>query len=143
MSPRPLVQNGRRRAGFTLVEMAIVLVAVALLASLAWPAWTAQQARSTRLDGAAALHRLHAAQEVYHAQQGSYAARLSLLRGAGQADSDGGHYRIALQETAPGRFVATATAQGAQARDRECPVLTLRVEGALVHHQPSRACWLM
>ena len=37
MSPRPLVQDGRRRAGFTMVEMAVVLVLVALLASLAWP----------------------------------------------------------------------------------------------------------
>jgi type IV pilus assembly protein PilE len=132
--------NARRR-GFTLIEVGVVLAVSALLASIAWPSWTDQLVRSRRLDGAAALQKLQWAQERHRAQHGRYAERLDELRAAPQGRSEQGWYALELHSFGPDAYDAVARAQAQQARDAQCPALTLHVQGALSRREPQRKCW--
>jgi type IV pilus assembly protein PilE len=65
--------NMRRQAGFTLIEVMVVVAIIAILAAIGYPAYTEQVARSRRADAKAAL--LEAAQwiEREFTVSGSYA----------------------------------------------------------------------
>ncbi len=130
----------RRRAGFTLVELAVALAALALLAGLALPTWRAQQLRAARLDGVDALTRLQAAQERHRQQHGLYAPDLDALPGAPR-HSVQGHYRLALALDGPDGYTARAIAQGRQAADGDCPALTLQVVQGFATQGPAAPCW--
>ena len=136
-APCPPRHPGR---GFSLVEIAVVLAVSALLALLAVPGYLDQLARSRRSDATAALQRLQWAQQRHHQAHGRYAERLAELRGVG-ARSEGGHYRLELLSLGHDGYAAMAHAEPSQARDRDCPALTLQVDGAITQRRPSAACW--
>jgi len=58
--------------GFTLVELMIVVVIVAILASLAIPSYRSQILKTHRKEAMAALDGLAQAMERYHLQNGTY-----------------------------------------------------------------------
>ncbi len=130
----------RRAAGFTLIELMLVLVLAGLLSSLAWPSYSAQMQRSRRADGVAALLRLQAAQEAYKALHDSYAQRLSQLVGVALI-SPQGYYQLSLSQADAQGFVAQARATGTQAADQACPLLSLRSHGGMQWHAPDAHCW--
>lgn len=132
----------RSGRGWTLVELAVTLVIAGLLASLAWPSFSHALQRSRRADAALSLHRLHAAQEHYHAVNGFYAQRLGLLSGM-PARSESNAYRLELVAADATGFTARAVADGPGnlAPDPLCARLTLRVAQGLSHHEPASACW--
>jgi len=68
-----------RTAGFTLVELAVVVVIVGVLAAFAVPRFTDSVERSKSSEAFNFQATIHAAQERYHARQGIYAARLAAL----------------------------------------------------------------
>jgi len=129
--------------GFTLVEVATVLAIVAVLTSAAWPSWREQVLRSRRIEAASTLQRLQLAQAGHFARFGRYAASLSPLAlglGAGEI-SAGGHYRLTLQADGADGYRAVASALAAQADDRACAEIELRVRGAIAEQLPSLRCW--
>lgn len=131
-----------RRAGngYTLVECALVLAVVAVLAALALPSFRGSELRMARLDAVAALTRVQVAQEQHRAAHGLYAADLSALVGVGAA-SPQGRYTLSIATTGPEAYTAVAAARGGQARDTACPALTLAVSNGFPHNGPSPACW--
>lgn len=133
---------GRAR-GFTLAELLVVMAAAGVLAALAWPSFADQWTRARRADATAALARLEAAQERHRTQQGRYAAEAAALGAAGASASPQGLYRIELHP-GPGDgylAVAHARADAAQAADRDCAAITLRVEQGFAQRGPTPACW--
>lgn len=133
--------------GFTLVELVVVMAMAAVLAAVALPAYTQHLAAGRRADAVAALMQLQMAQERHHANHGVYAGDRAALRGAGTPVSAQGFYDIVLQplHAAPGQgYVAEAVprAGGPQARDSECPRLTLTVRDGIATRGPHRRCWL-
>ena len=126
--------------GFTLVECLIVLALVAVLAGLAVPGFQEQSLRMARLDAVQALNRLQLEQEKHRSLHGLYADELSALQGVG-VGSPQGRYVLALQLRGADGYGASATAQGAQTRDRDCPALTLEVQQGFARRGPSVACW--
>ena len=112
-------RRGPSAAGFTLVELCVVLTIAALLATVAWPSWQSQLQRSRRADAVAAL-------------------------GAGGAPRSGeGWYQIELLDAGGDRYEARARALPGSpaAADAECPLLSLQVREGLAAHAPSARCW--
>jgi type IV pilus assembly protein PilE len=118
-----------RARGFTLVDVAVALAVVGVVASMALPSMQAHLARGRRAEAVAALTRVQAAQEQYRAHQGLYAPQLGALPGAASPLSADGHYAIALEAVHAGP------------RDSGCAELTLTVADGVAAYGPSARCW--
>lgn len=130
------------QAGFTLVELCIVLAVAGLLAAAAWPSYRTQWLRAQRADAVAALLRVQLAQESHRAHHGIYAAQLGALQGAGAPRSAEGRYDIALLGGgAAYQAVATARDAGVAAGDAACAELRLQVHDGVTEYAPSARCW--
>ncbi len=108
---RMLSANGhhshRTTAGFTLVELLIALVIVAILAGTAIPSYYRYVVRSRQATATTQLTAVWQAQEIYRLQNGSYATNGTLLSGWLSTSKE---YTFAL--TNPGgnsTFACTAT----------------------------------
>jgi len=69
----------RNTAGFTLVELAVVVVIIGVLAAFAVPRFLASVERSKAAEAFNYLSTVHSAQERYHARQGTYADDITNL----------------------------------------------------------------
>jgi type IV pilus assembly protein PilE len=110
----------KNRAGFSLIELMIVTVIVAILSTLALPAYVDFVRESRRSDAAISLMELAAAAERYYADNRNFSGvtPAALL---GRSLSDDGHYTLAITVSEDGqRYSATATpvSEGSQAHDR-------------------------
>lgn len=121
-----------RPAGFTLVELMIVLVIAAILMSVAIPAYQSQVRKSRRTDAKTALLDLAAREQRYFAVQNTFTSSfvdLGYATGAPPASVTvgSGYYTVTVTTavaTPPG-FLLTATATGVQTSDTSCNSFTV------------------
>ena len=137
-----MLADRRRRGGFTMVEVATTTAVAGILAAAALPALHSPLAKTRRADAVEALLAVQSAQARHHADSGLYALDIAGLPGTGR-QSNQGWYEISLQVEGPEhwRALARARADGPQASDRECLVLTLEVRQGFVTQGPSPRCW--
>lgn len=139
----------RRQAGFTLVELAIVVVIVGILATIAYPGYQQQLMKSRRADAKNALMSAANRQEQYILDHGSYVTDMKKLGyAASPAVSEDGHYSIAAAAGACGainrcyKLTATPVAGKPQASDSRCTTLVLESTGARsATGTLGNACW--
>lgn len=113
-------------AGFTLLELMITLVVIAILASIAYPSFIDSIRKSRRADAVSALARVQQAQERWRANNGTYAGTLGGL--SLSATSPDGHYGLALSNATALTYTVRATASSsAQLQDIKCRVLQIRM----------------
>ena len=129
-----------RTYGFTLIEMLVVMVLLAIVAAAALPSFRGQQLRMARLDGVQALSAVQHAQERHRALHGLYAPDLAALRGVAGI-SAAGRYTLALAGSGADGYRATAAARGLQLEDRDCPLLSLEVRLGFAQQGPAARCW--
>jgi type IV pilus assembly protein PilE len=121
--------RGASLAGFTLIEVVIVMVIIAILAAVAIPAYTQYIARGHRSEARSTL--LLAAQwmERFRTQNGTYNGA-ALPAGLQRSPASGTQaYAIAVGGIAANTYTLTATPQGPMNGDA-CGNLTLDQSGA-------------
>lgn len=139
-----------QQAGFTLVELMIVVVIVAVLAAVALPSYQDSVRKSRRADAEAALQQFRQAMERFYTQRYSY-------QGAAAGGSDTGapavfstkspiegndtFYNLTISDATNNTFTLTATPVGTQAED-QCGALTLTNTGVRGSAGSAEArCW--
>ena len=141
----------RRQRGMTLIELMIVVVIVAVLASIALPSYRSYVLRTHRVEAKTALLNLAAAQEKFYLETNTYAANAVLATappaGLGlQATTENGWYTVVIANGAnAANFSATATAAGAQVNDTDCATFSITALGVKTATKQggaaSTACW--
>ena len=128
-------------AGFTLVELLIVIIIATILATIAIPSYQAQIRKSRRTDAKTALLDLAAREERYNSTFNTYTSLPANLGYSGNfpVTVGSGYYQININvctalacATDKGTgvvFSATATAIKTQAKDTQCGNYTLDSTG--------------
>ncbi len=146
----PALRTATRPApGFTLVELMIVLVVVAVLAAVALPSYQASVRKGRRAEAFTALSLLQQAQERWRSNNASYTATLPNTAGAASAPNGlgvaattaSGLYTIGVNNQSSTGYTATATAVAgtSQARDGDCKVLGVRLESGNLRYGSAAA----
>ena len=124
-------RKGARQAGFTLIELMIVVVVIGILAAIAIPSYQDYVTQSRRAEAQGYMMELALREEKHRANNISYADHTAL------GVSNSSHYTFTIVAAA-NTYTITATAQGTQAtRDSACTPLTLDQGGA----KTPAACW--
>ena len=99
----------RSQGGFSLVELMITLVILAILMSIAIPSYQSQLEKSRRSEGKALLSEIAALQESFRTEQNRYTADLTELGygAAGWNQSKNGYYRVSVLAPTAGCPIAT------------------------------------
>jgi type IV pilus assembly protein PilE len=132
MNPWTSEDNGMRRQqhGFSLIELMIVVLIIAILSAVAMPSYRSYIARTHRVDAQRALTDLAGRQERYLYSNNAYTKNLSDL--GGSSSMAGSYYTVAIDpaNTSSTSFSVVATAVGAQQKDdKPCQTLTLDQSG--------------
>lgn len=149
------LRRGHRRnraAGFTLIELMITIVVVAILVAIAMPMYLHQIRESRRTDARSALLDLAAREERFFATNNQYSKTASELGYAGFGSSypvgNGQYYYIDTPTVSNGTnppsftLVAHPESSGPQAADADCASFTVDSTGAeTATGTNSSACW--
>lgn len=124
----------RKYRGFTLIELMVVVMIIAIIAAFAIPNYLRYGIRARRGDGQNMLLRVANAQESYYAANNSYGSMTALgYTTAASQLSEKGYYQLTIQTPAAGSstgYTATATpvSGGPQVKD-DCGALTINDAG--------------
>lgn len=133
----------KKRRGFTLLELMIVVVVMAILASLALSGYNKQVRKSRRAEAKQYLSDLALRQEKWRSNNVAYfgtdsdATEIAAFGAVGDGTN---YYTIAITSVEHGTdYVATATPIGDQVED-SCGTLTWNMTGGTVDKDPDD-CW--
>ena len=129
-----LLRWGPSSAGFTLVELLITIVVLAILAAIALPSYLDSVRKGRRSDAVSRLTQVQQAQERWRANQPTYTASLTQL-GASEP-MPGSYYALAITNPTASAYTATATAltDGPQKDDTARQVFTLDSNGGTISY---------
>ena len=130
----------KHSAGFTLIELMIVVAIIAILTAIAYPAYNKYVLRSRRSDAYAALNQWQAVMERCYAQYFSYAPTTATCP-AVPTTSPERYYSVVASKVTATTYTLTATAVGAQAADTGCATLSLDQAGNKTSTGGSANCW--
>ena len=143
----------RKHSGFTLIELMIVVLVVAILASFAIPSYLSQVRKSRRSDATSTLGDLQLRQERYRAENPTYGT-LTQLNAAGTTTN--GYYTVSLgtvsgncpnmstttaESTSNSYWLqAVAVSTSSQAKDTGCTTMLPKNECGAISKTPD-TCW--
>lgn len=142
-------RQGHKAAGFSLIEMMIVLVIVAILAGVALPAYQNSMQKSRRSDAYALLMDVASRQEQHMLDRATYTATMTDLGyAADPVVSEEGYYTVDYVACTGGgeaitncyNLVASAVAGQGQADDALCGQIALRSNGSK-ESSPKGSTW--
>jgi type IV pilus assembly protein PilE len=122
-------RKGRRSAGFTLIEVMIVVVIIGLLATLAVPSYLDSIRKARRGDAITRISQVQQAQERWRANNPAYGTLANVGVAATTAD---GHYTLSVPSSTATSYQILATATGAQFGDSSCRFIQLTMSGGNV-----------
>lgn len=130
-----------RSRGFSMIELMIVVVIIAILSAIAIPSYRQYVLRGHRSEATRALQDLASRQENYYFTNNEYATNLSEL---GASSSVAGvYFRVAISSASSTDYQITATTQGTQDQDRACTAFALHRSGAKESsgNGTAETCW--
>jgi len=145
---------GRQAAGFTLIELMIVLAIIAILTVIAYPSYQRYIVKSNRQAARSMVYAIADRQEQFFLDNKAYAADLSTLgytddtiyvgrdgqlSGAGAEDLI---YSLQIVDAADTSYTVLAEPEGVQAdRDTDCGNLSLTSSGQRDRSGDGENCW--
>ena len=116
----------RKRSGFSLFELMIVVAIVAIMSAVAYPSYLKSIQKSRRADALSTLVQTQVIFERCYAQNFSYVVSCSLLPTRAFA-SPQGYYTITPSRVTATAFLLTATPipTGSQAGDTRCATISI------------------
>ncbi len=134
----------RHSAGFTLIELMIVVIIVGVLAAIAIPQYQNYVLRSNRTEGQALLTEAAARQERFFTQNNTYADTVAKL-GYTSADSQNRLYQLVINlSNGNTRYTLTAVPINGQVKDNpKCGTLGLTHTGekTATGSDGANECW--
>lgn len=127
--PHPQAWPHDRAHGYTLIELLICVLILALLSAIAYPALSTTLSSTRRADALLALMKVQLLQERFRSEHPHYGELSQLDLGSTPLSR---HYQIAVLDTSPEGYVVQATAIGSQRHDAPCQYLRVAVEGNLI-----------
>ncbi|ADC70723.1 putative prepilin like protein [Thioalkalivibrio sp. K90mix] len=130
-------------AGFTLIELMVVVAVVAILAAIAYPSYQNHVTNTWRANAAGCLTETAQSMERRYTREMSYEGDLP-QRGCMNESGMPERYDFRLAEVERAAFRLEAVPQGVQAsRDTQCGTLTLneRGERGAAANDNSGECW--
>jgi len=126
----------KRVKGFTIIELMIVLVIVAILVAIAYPSYVQYARKAKRGDAQQLLMNWAVNQEIWRSNNPQYDDGTNLPPPTAE------NYTLTVSETSATAYLLTATPAGDQLKDKardgtECNPLTLDQNGV---KEPA-ACW--
>lgn len=116
--------NQTRIKGFTLIELMMAVLIMAILATIAYPYYVSFLLKSRRSDALATLAQDQITLERCYAQNFSYNAPCGSLPPFPQTSAQG-FYNITLTNLGATTYTLTATPIGSQAEDTTCVTMTV------------------
>jgi type IV pilus assembly protein PilE len=153
------MQFARKSAGFTLIELVVAMVIVAILAAIAIPAYSGYVRQARRTEAKSALLDLASLEERFFSVNNSYTSDQTQLGYGGTAGSSfsvgSGYYNVTITgvnpasssitagvtTTTPATYTLTATPTGDQLKDTSCPSFTLNQQGVQGPSATAATCW--
>lgn len=139
-------ENSAQSAGFTLLELLIVIAVFSIIMSMSIAGYRQYITRANRVDATALLLRVAAAQERFYLEQNTYTDDMAAL-GFPNALSERGYYALTVNPALGGLVVgytATATVVDgeSQSDDTKCQDMTIN-ESGLRNSAPEdpEVCW--
>lgn len=117
-------------SGFTLIELIITIVIIAILSTISYPSFLYYLHVSRRSDAHTSLLKLASLQEQYFLYHHKYASINELMHGSVNdfLISENSFYKIKSDVTESSYFL-TASAIGVQEFDSQCQIITLSHDG--------------
>lgn len=134
----------RPSRGFTIVELVITVLVMAVLVALALPSFTDSIRKGRRSEALSALSAIQQAQERYRGNQRNYGGTLADIGITLATTKPGGYYALAtgvVAATDATRYVVTADGSGgSQAQDAQCAKLSVEVDGGTIRYASCKSC---
>lgn len=116
--------NQTRGQGFTLIELMMAILIMAILATIAYPYYVSFLLKSRRSDAIATLAQDQITLERCYSQNFSYNAACGSLPAFPQRSAQG-FYSITLTNLGPTSYTLKATPIGSQTEDTTCASMTV------------------
>lgn len=141
-------EHASRHAGFTLIELMVVIAVIAIIAAIAIPSYSSQVRKSRRADALQRMQQIALAQERFRAENPGYTADWARLGGdpdTVEPSGIGAWYdwpEVTIDNTTtPRTFSIAITAVNDQAKDKasgaSCSTLSVNQAGV----RSPAACW--
>ncbi|GAB6195259.1 type IV pilin protein [Lysobacter xanthus] len=133
--------NVRNQAGFTLIELMVVVAIVAILAAIAVPSYQQSVIKSRRNSAAGCMLGVAQYLERYYTTKLTYVG--AALPTAQCLNDLGAYYTLSLATPTATTYTVTATPKGAQLKDTKCNVLTIDQRGtkSVTGSSPVKDCF--